>query len=174
MASVLEQLACENPDESLLIAALVAPIRAIAGWSKHESLFVYAWIALVVIWLLLYYAIPLSFLNSSNGLLDVTRVFVSTLLIFAALVIAYVSWARKGACARKLAKASYRVYGIKPGQPGYLYDAVKRVEFENPDKPESEWQPMGMLSKLPSLSGSVGSAGSAAPSAVASGPQSKS
>jgi uncharacterized membrane protein len=109
MATVLEQLACENPKESPLVAAIAAPIRSIFGLSKHESLFLYAWVLLILLWIILYYLVPLSFLNSSNGFRSGSRTLIWSLVIFALVIIGYVLWARKSACASKRDKAEYFV-----------------------------------------------------------------
>lgn len=141
MASVLEQLACENPAESTIKAALLAPVRSLFNMSQHESLFVYAWLLLIGIWLLVYYVVPASFLNTVNGFKNATRVLVSTLVLFALIVVAYVSWARKAACESKEIKASYYVLGVKPGQPRFLSRGVLRAQSDDPLRQPSEWEP---------------------------------
>ena len=66
MATALEQLACENPNENAILASLLAPIRSLFGISRHESLFLYAWLLLIIIYLIVYYIVPLSILNSEK------------------------------------------------------------------------------------------------------------
>jgi hypothetical protein len=143
MATILEQLACENPNESTLFAALVAPIRSIVGWSKHETLFFFAWIVLILIWLLLYFVVPLSFINTSNGFRSGFVTLISTVIIFAILVATYVLWARSIACDRKVQKAEYYVFGRRPAQPGYLTSAITRVKSltENRGRSDTPWRP---------------------------------
>ena len=143
MATALEQLACENPTESPIFASLVAPLRAILGFSKHETLFIYAWIFLIIVYLVIYYLLPLSILNSENGFLSGRRVFISSLIIFSLFIVAYVIWFRQSACDTKRAKAAYYVLGRRPEMPGYLEQATKRVlqEPEQRGRMPTPWAP---------------------------------
>ena len=143
MATALEQLACENPEESPIIGSLLAPVRSLLGFSKHEFLFVYAWILVIAIYVTLYYALQLSILNSENGFLSGRRVLISTLIIFGLIVIAYVIWTRDAACKAKRAKAAYYVLGRRPSEPGYLSQAVHRVQSfpENRGRKHQAWSP---------------------------------
>lgn len=127
MATALEQLACENPGENPIMASVLAPIRSLFGISKHETLFLYAWVLIIVIYLILYYVVPLSIVNSENGFISGRRVFLSTLVVFFLAVTAYAIWYRQRACDIKLKKAEYYVIGRKPSLPPYLGQAVKRV-----------------------------------------------
>jgi hypothetical protein len=143
MATVLEQLACENPKESPLVAAIAAPIRSIFGLSKHESLFLYAWVLLILLWIILYYLVPLSFLNSSNGFRSGSRTLIWSLVIFALVIIGYVLWARKSACASKRDKAEYFVKGQRPNAPAYLSRGIERVQSleKNRGRSPTSWRP---------------------------------
>jgi len=140
MATALEQLACENPTENAIMASILAPLRSLFGISKHETLFVYAWVLVIVIYLVLYFVVPLSIVNSENGFLSGRRVFISTLIIFFLMVAAYVIWTRQGACNVKLGKAEYFVMGRKPSEPAYLNQAIERVASKS-GRPKTEWSP---------------------------------
>lgn len=141
MATVLEQLSCENPNETAWFAALASPVRAILGLSINETVFVYAWMGIVALWLILYFLTPLSYLNSSNGFLSGQRTTITTVVIFALVIIAYVVWTRDSACRVKKLKANYYVVGRKPSMPPFLEQAVKRVASrpENIGRAESTW-----------------------------------
>lgn len=141
MATALEQLACENPSENAVIASILAPIRSLFGISKHETLFLYAWILLIIIYLILYYFVPLSIVNSENGFLSGRRVFLSTLIIFFLIVAAYVIWFRQRACKTKYEKAEYYVVGRRPSEPAYLNQAVERVSSMSNGRMKTEWTP---------------------------------
>jgi hypothetical protein len=140
MATALEQLACENPYENAVKASILAPIRSLFGISKHETLFLYAWALIIVIYLLLYFVVPLSIINSENGFLSGRRVFISTIVIFFLMVAAYAIWTRRTACDIKLKKAEYYVLGRKPSEPSYLNQAVRRV-VSTSGRPKTEWAP---------------------------------
>jgi hypothetical protein len=142
MATVLEQFSCENASEATFTASIVGPIRSLLGMSKHESLFIYAWIVLLIIYLLLYFVVPISFLNSSNGFRNGWITLVWTLVIFFIMGIVYILWTRESACKSKLIKSSYYVYGRKPAQPTYLSQAVERVQSlpGNRNRPVSRWE----------------------------------
>ncbi len=140
MATALEQLACENPGENAIMASLLAPVRSLFGISKHETLFLYAWILVIVIYLILYYIVPLSIVNSENGFLSGRRVFISTLLIFFLIVAAYTIWTRRTACNNKSSKAMYYVVGKKPSEPSYLNQAINRVSSSS-GRPSTDWNP---------------------------------
>jgi NADH:ubiquinone oxidoreductase subunit 3 (subunit A) len=143
MASVTEQVSCEHPYESTLPAAFIAPVRALFGWSQHETLFVYAWLLLIVIYLILYFLVPVSFLNSTNGFLNGWITLLSTFIIFFILVFVYVLWTRDQACRIKSLKARYYVFGRKPGQPRYLSQAIERIQSNpaNRGRPTVPWTP---------------------------------
>jgi len=143
MASVLEQFACENPEETTFYAAFVAPVRSLFGFSKHESLFIYAWIVLILIYIILYFVIPTSFLNSNNGFKSGWVTLLYTLLLFAVISFIYVLWVRDTACNLKSIKAAYYVFGRKPAQPKYLEQAIERVQSlpENRDRRPTNWRP---------------------------------
>lgn len=143
MATALEQLACENPSENPIFASFAAPIRAIFGFSKHETLFIYAWIFLILIYIVVYYVLPLSILNSENGFLSGRRVFLSSLLIFFLCIVALVIWYRQTACDTKKAKAAYYVLGRRPEMPGYLSQATNRIQQqpEQRGRDVTPWKP---------------------------------
>jgi hypothetical protein len=143
MATALEQLSCENPEENPIYAAFFSPIRAIFGLTQHETLFFYAWIVLITIWLIIYYVFPISALNSSNGFRSGFKTFLSTLLVFSLFCVAYVLWTRETSCKIKRQKALYYVKGIRPAMPKFLETAVKKVQSmeENQKKPPMPWQP---------------------------------
>ena len=117
MATVLEQLACEVPSESAPMATFKAPFRAILGFSAHESVFFYCWVAVIAIYLILYFAVPLSILNSSNGFKSGSVVLVWTLIIFSVVLMAYVIWNRSTACESKRTKALYYLRGQRASVP---------------------------------------------------------
>lgn len=143
MATALEQLACENPSENPIIASFLAPIRAIFGLSKHETLFIYAWIFIILIFLIVYYLLPLSILNSENGFLSGRRVFMSTVVIFFMFIVAFVIWYRQSACDIKKSKAAYYVLGKRPELPGYLQQATNRIQQQEEQRGRrvTPWRP---------------------------------
>ena len=143
MATAFEQLACENSDENILLAALLSPIRAFFGFSKHETLFAIAWAFIIILWLLIYYLVPISFLNSINGFKSGFRTVISTLVVFFLTIVGYVLWMRDTACRTKAAKAEYYVKGHRPYQPKYLTQAVARVQSleKNRSREMTPWKP---------------------------------
>jgi hypothetical protein len=143
MATALEQMACEHHTESTLQATLLAPLRTLFGWSFHQTLFVYAWVFILLTYLVLYYVVPISILNSSNGFRSGARVLISTLIIFSISVMTYVVWARSAACAIKRSKALYHLRGHRMSMPAFLGDAVKSVQSEerNRGREIMQWKP---------------------------------
>jgi magnesium-transporting ATPase (P-type) len=141
MATVLEQVSCENPANDTLYSAFLAPVRSLFNMSKHESLFIYAWLTLVVIYILIYYAVPISFLNSNNGFKSGWVTLVSTLIIYTIIVIVFVLWTHDSACQSKAKKAAYYVYGKRPLAPRYLSKAIERVQSlpANRDRKPIQW-----------------------------------
>ena len=143
MASALEQLSCENPDENPIYAALLSPIRAIFGLTLHETLFFYAWIVLITTWLVIYYVFPIGALNSVNGFRSGYRTLVSSVLLFSLICVAYTIWTRDASCRIKRQKAEYYVKGIRPGSPKFLQTAIKKVQSleKNQKKEPTPWLP---------------------------------
>jgi hypothetical protein len=141
MATVLEQVSCENASESTWFAAFASPLRTLLGLSVNETVFVYAWIFIIGLWLLLYFAAPLSSLNSSNGFRSGRQTTIVTVIVFVLVLVAYVLWTRDSACRVKKIKALYYVAGRKPSMPAYLEKAVNRVAAkpENIGRFESSW-----------------------------------
>ena len=140
MATALEQLSCENPLENALSAAFLAPFRAIFGISKHDTLFLYAWVFLLMIYIGLYFLVPICFLNSDNGFISGKRTTMSALLLFVLFVWTYAVWNRDAACASKRKKALYYLVGQKPDMPAYLNGAVNRIALKSARK-ENNWSP---------------------------------
>ena len=89
-------------------------------------------------YLVLYFVVPLSFVNSSNGFKSGAVVLVYSLLIFAISVMAYVVWFRESACKTKRAKALYYLEGRKAYPPKYLEAGIDVVN----DRPEVPWIPL--------------------------------
>ena len=141
MATVLEQVSCENPNETTWFAAIASPLRGLFGLSLNENVFVYAWLLLIALWLVLYFVAPLSYLNSSNGFLSGRTTTITAIVIFSLVAVAYVLWTRDSACAIKRAKAEYYVAGRKPIMPAFLEKAVNRVvaKPENVGRAVSSW-----------------------------------
>jgi hypothetical protein len=144
MATVLEQLACERPSENIVYATILAPIRAFFGFSAHQSMLLYAWALVLTIYLILFFLVPISFLNSSNGFKSGFVVLVSTVVIFSIVVMTYVLWNRKTACASKKEKLEYYVVGRRPQPPTYLESAIQRVTArqENKYREPEQWNPI--------------------------------
>lgn len=144
MATVLEQLACERPSENIVYATLLAPVRAFFGFSAHQSMLLYAWALVLSLYLILFFLVPISFLNSSNGFKSGFVVLVSTIIIFSILVMTYVLWNRKKACASKKEKLEYYVLGRRPQAPQYLESAIARVasKQENKYRDPENWRPI--------------------------------
>ena len=141
MATVLEQISCENPSETTWFAAIASPLRAVLGLSINETVFVYAWMVIIALWLILYFVAPLSYLNSSNGFRSGRQTTIVTFVVFALMIVAYVLWTRDSACRVKKLKAEYYVVGRKPYMPPYLEKAVNRVvaKPENVGRAEATW-----------------------------------
>jgi len=141
MATVFEQVACENPANDTLYSAFLAPVRSLFNMSKHESLFIYAWLLLIIIYILIYYAVPISFLNSNNGFKSGWVTLVSTLVIYSIIVIVFVLWTHDSACQSKAIKAAYYVYGKRPLAPRYLSKAIDRVQSlpDNRNRKPVKW-----------------------------------
>jgi len=150
MATALEQLACENASENVLVAAFLAPIRSFFGISKHETLFAFAWAVIIILWLVVYFVVPISFLNSVNGFKSGSRTVISTLVIFFFVVVGYVLWTRDRACRVKREKAKYYVQGHRPYQPKYLTQAIERVQSEDKNRMRevTPWKPQKPLETI--------------------------
>jgi len=149
MATVLEQLACEVPSESAPTATLKAPFRAILGFSAHESVYFYSWITILAIYLILYFAMPLNALNSYNGFKSGSVVLVSSLVIFAIVVMAYVVWNRSAACASKRTKALYYLKGIRAEPPRGFEAAIARAADIKQSPETADWKPLKSTVKRP-------------------------
>jgi hypothetical protein len=145
MATVLEQLACERKSENIFVATLLAPPRAFFGISNYGfGLLLYSWALIIILYIVLYFFVPLCFLNSSNGFRSGSAVTISTVVIFAVIVMIYVLWARKGACESKERKLQYYLKGRRPDSPRYLENAIQRVTAkpENKLRPLEPWRPV--------------------------------
>jgi len=117
---------------------LKAPFRAFFSISVHETIYVYSWLYILFVYLILYFVVPLSIVNSSNGFKSGSVVLISSLIIFAISVMAYVIWFRESACKSKRGKALYYLEGRKAYPPKYLEAGIDVVN----DKPEIDWTPL--------------------------------
>jgi hypothetical protein len=129
MATVLEQLACERKSENMYWATILAPPRAMFGISNYGlGMLLYAWALIILLYLVLYFLVPLCILNSVNGFRSGSAVLISSLILFALIVMVYVIWNRKKACQSKEEKLQYYVKGVRPSSPKYLQSAIERVQ----------------------------------------------
>ena len=153
MASVLEQLACEVPSESALMATFKAPFRAILGLSEHESVFFYCWIVLLAIYLILYFLLPLSIFNSSNGFKSGSVVLIWSVALFSVVLMAYVIWNRSSACESKRSKALFYLRGQRAAVPRGFTPAVNHAIDEelksNSGLKATPWSPLNPIAKKP-------------------------
>ena len=124
---MLEQLACEVPSESAPLAMLKAPFRAFLGFSVHESVYFYSWLLILALYLVLYFIVPISVLNSSNGFKSGAVVLLWSLILFAVIVMAYVIWNRSSACESKRQKALHYLNGRKASLPRVFASAAQRA-----------------------------------------------
>jgi hypothetical protein len=148
MASVLEQLACEVPTESAPTATFKAPFRAILGFSAHDSIYFYSWLTIIMLYIVIYFFLPLCSLNSSNGFKSGQVVLISSFVIFAIVVMAYVIWNRNAACESKRGKALFYLQGRKALLPNYLQPAAEHVINET-KKNGFPWTPLDPVVKRP-------------------------
>ena len=128
MATALQTLACYDETEGTLWAAVKAPFVALRLTSSYESMFFFAYILLLAIWLILYYLAPICTLNSSNGIRQGYIVTLSTVILWSLLIAVFVLWFRKGACEARaeLDKTLTRNRKL----PLFLKSAVNRVRSD--------------------------------------------
>jgi len=142
MATVTEQIACENPNESLWYALLQSMPRLLLGQSALDNMIAYAWFIIIFLYVFLYF-LPKCFLNSVNGFRNARRIIISTFVIFVLLVFLIIVYFRTKSCASKRLKATYHVLGKKPSAPMYLSNAIQRVISKNPTLPiVQQYQPL--------------------------------
>jgi len=72
--------------------------RTIFGLSRSENILFYTWAFILVLYLFLYFLLPLCFLNSSNGLLNAQTVLISTISIFSGIILILVIFYRTSSC----------------------------------------------------------------------------
>jgi len=130
MSSALQSIACENSDENLWYALAMSIPRTIFGYSSSDSLIVYIWVCIILLYLLLSFVVPICFLNSSNNIRSPYVVFVSTLSIVVVLVFIIILWYRPYACKQSRLKGGIASYlGTRNSEykiPKGLSSAIER------------------------------------------------
>lgn len=151
MSTVLEELACANPDEGQYVAAFARPFLSLFGIAQQTELVFVLWAVVVLIWVVLYYALPVCFLNSSNGFKSGYVVSAWSLALFIVITAIYVLWSRESACKSKRGKALYYVRGQKPALPKEFERAAERVMNKpyNFGRPTSTWSPQAPFVGIP-------------------------
>ena len=138
------------PSENSISATVRAPFRSILGFSVHESVVFYSWFVLIGIYLVLYFVLPISLLNSSNGFKSGYVVMIWSVVIFSIIIMAYVVWNHSAACKSKRQKALYYLQGRKASPPKSMIAAIenaldknmKEVKFGGTEKVPIDWTPL--------------------------------
>lgn len=128
--TIYDQIACENPNESIYATLLLAAPRTLLGLTRSESVVTYTWLSIIVLFLILYFVFPLCFLNSSNGFLSASKVFLSTILIFLGLVFIVIVWSRSISCDKVLRNpVLFKNLGALPrGLENSVYNTLDSVK----------------------------------------------
>jgi type VI protein secretion system component VasK len=119
--SKLETIACENSSESLTSAVLLSPFRTLFGKSSDQTLWAYCWLFLLVLYVIIYFALPNTFLNTYQGFKSGWVTLLWTLGIFFILVATYILYFRKSACMSKLERKNKKIE-----VPSWLQAAIDR------------------------------------------------
>jgi hypothetical protein len=118
MVSKLDTIACENKSESMAAAVLLSPFRTLLGNSRDSTVWVYCWAFLIGLYLLLYYVVPNTFLNTYQGFKSGWMSVLWSLAIFFLCIATLILWTRRSACAKTK---------LEGGAPTWLLDAANSV-----------------------------------------------
>jgi hypothetical protein len=100
-------------------AVLLSPFRTLLGNSRDSTVWFYCWAFLIALYLLLYYVVPNTFLNTYQGFKSGWMSVLWSLAIFFLCIATLILWTRRSACAK-----TSRLEG---GAPTWLLDAANSV-----------------------------------------------